>query len=361
MNGARLQIEEHDEESGISRNLEFDPGLDEVRVGRDPGNDLVLASPSASRRHCAFRRQPDGWVVVDLGSSLGTQWNGETLVPNEPRALASGDTVVCSSHRLRITLQAAAEATLSRDPEALSRLVEAVGTEEPRVPRLWLFAEGGGEPQAFPLVDEGAVLTTGRSAECDLRLGDPFRVVSAVHARFERNWAGVYLFDASINGVFVNGVRVVGQTQLRDGDRITIAAEAESSDRPLLVFADAHNEAVPAGPRGAPVLSGRPPVAPEGTPREAAPERGTAPAPTPASSAAPSPGPVVEPPASPAGPTSPAGPRTRVPGTEGASLEPFVGARSGRRVNWILVAVISVSVLALATVLVWGLVLLRGS
>lgn len=354
MNEPRLQIEEHDEESGTSRTIDIAAGLAEVRVGRDPGNDLVLASPSASRRHCAFRRQADGWVVVDLGSTLGTHWNGQLLAPNQPQILSSGDTVVCSSHRLAITLLATAEATLSRDPEALTRLVEAVGTAENRVPRLWLFAEGaGGGPRAFPLVEEGSVLTTGRSTECDIRLGDPFRVVSAVHARFERNWAGVYLFDASINGIFVNGVRVVGQTQLRDGDRITIAAEAESPDRPLLVFADAHNDALPSGPLGGPVSGAdRAPSVPAGPLREAGPDGGLAPSP------GPSPAAEAAPPAlAPAPHASPAPSALGGPDRERVSYDSPVGPRP--RVNWILVAVVSVSVLALATVLVWGLVLLR--
>jgi Nif-specific regulatory protein len=48
---------------------------DEVVIGRDPSNELVLNDRSASRRHAAVRRTEEGFKIVDLGSHNGTVVN----------------------------------------------------------------------------------------------------------------------------------------------------------------------------------------------------------------------------------------------------------------------------------------------
>ncbi len=45
---------------------------DEVTVGRDPANDVVVPEGSVSRRHARLVRREPGWAVVDLGSANGT-------------------------------------------------------------------------------------------------------------------------------------------------------------------------------------------------------------------------------------------------------------------------------------------------
>jgi len=51
--------------------------LDEVNkesitVGRGPGNDLIIADPTVSRRHARLYRRGGRWVVRDLNSTSGT-------------------------------------------------------------------------------------------------------------------------------------------------------------------------------------------------------------------------------------------------------------------------------------------------
>ena len=47
-----------------------------------------------SRRHAAIEREPEGgYVLVDLASSAGTFVDGERLIPNVPRPLASGNRI----------------------------------------------------------------------------------------------------------------------------------------------------------------------------------------------------------------------------------------------------------------------------
>jgi hypothetical protein len=43
-----------------------------IRVGRDAEMDVIIDNPSVSRRQAEFRKEGDGWVVEDLGSSNGT-------------------------------------------------------------------------------------------------------------------------------------------------------------------------------------------------------------------------------------------------------------------------------------------------
>lgn len=47
-----------------------------TRIGRAPGNDLIVADLVVSRRHAELRAGPRGYEIVDLGSHNGTYLNG---------------------------------------------------------------------------------------------------------------------------------------------------------------------------------------------------------------------------------------------------------------------------------------------
>lgn len=63
-------------------------------IGRLPECTVVLADPNASRNHAEIHRVPDGWSVVDLGSTNGTRVNG---TPVKERTLADGDQITIGS------------------------------------------------------------------------------------------------------------------------------------------------------------------------------------------------------------------------------------------------------------------------
>ncbi len=50
-----------------------------LRVGREPGVELVLQDPKASRRHAQIRREADGYVLYDMGSTNKTYVNGRPV------------------------------------------------------------------------------------------------------------------------------------------------------------------------------------------------------------------------------------------------------------------------------------------
>ena len=69
-------------------------------IGRQAGSDLVLAHPLVSRHHAEFDCQGDVCRLIDLGSTHGTQVNGQTLAANQPLGLNSGDEIVIGAFHL---------------------------------------------------------------------------------------------------------------------------------------------------------------------------------------------------------------------------------------------------------------------
>jgi len=53
--------------------------VQEVTIGRDPGNQLCINDPSVSRRHCVLSRNDQGVSIRDLDSRNGTQVNGVSI------------------------------------------------------------------------------------------------------------------------------------------------------------------------------------------------------------------------------------------------------------------------------------------
>lgn len=67
-------------------------------VGRGADSDLRINDPGVSRRHCEFRKSPEGVVLSDLGSTNGTTVNGRqvsrTVLHGGERITVGGTTLV---------------------------------------------------------------------------------------------------------------------------------------------------------------------------------------------------------------------------------------------------------------------------
>lgn len=69
-------------------------------------------------------------------------------------------------------------------------------------------------------IAESAVI--GRAKDCDLSV--PYKLLSREHARLWQQQGELFVEDLhSANGCFVNGERISGSVQLRDGDRLSLA------------------------------------------------------------------------------------------------------------------------------------------
>lgn len=96
-------------------------GKEEVTVGRDKRNDIVLPIPWISRRHARIYRDERGWHVADLGSSLGTRIND---LGHANTTLGDGDRIYLHTFSLlfseRGAVQPGVELTGADDPDALA-------------------------------------------------------------------------------------------------------------------------------------------------------------------------------------------------------------------------------------------------
>jgi pSer/pThr/pTyr-binding forkhead associated (FHA) protein len=72
-----------------------------VRIGREPGFELVIADDFVSQRHARVVPGPDGPVLEDLGSTNGTVLNGAKVTA--PAVLAPGDEVAVGAVRLKVS------------------------------------------------------------------------------------------------------------------------------------------------------------------------------------------------------------------------------------------------------------------
>ena len=69
---------------------------DEITIGRDIANNIVVNDPEVSRKHTRFRAQGGTYVVEDMGSTNGTFVNGQRLMG--PHVLRHGEQVMLGEH-----------------------------------------------------------------------------------------------------------------------------------------------------------------------------------------------------------------------------------------------------------------------
>jgi DNA-binding NtrC family response regulator len=86
---------------------------DAVTVGRSAECDLVISDLELSRVHAQFRREGEGWALVDLGSRNGTWLNGARLVG--PARIGDGDEVSLGRATLAVGVPGSAGASPGQD------------------------------------------------------------------------------------------------------------------------------------------------------------------------------------------------------------------------------------------------------
>jgi pSer/pThr/pTyr-binding forkhead associated (FHA) protein len=98
-----------------------------TRIGRDPGNDIVVPHDTVSTRHAVIETSGGGYRVRDLGSGNGTFVNG-TRLGAQPAALHPGDRLRFDLYEFTFECDAAAAAEATRvrveDPADTRTLVK---------------------------------------------------------------------------------------------------------------------------------------------------------------------------------------------------------------------------------------------
>ncbi len=169
-----------------------------LALGRDPGNDIVVAADAVSRCHASLELRGDALLVRDLGSTNGLNVGGR-LVPEE--LLADGEKVDIGASVTLTFLAAAATGKPAGRPRA------AADPDTASVGAVYDIPEGRG-------------LSLGRSAETSVHLIHP--QVSQVHAEVRRREGQYVIQDMnSSSGTYVNGQQVE-KKELREGDVVRI-------------------------------------------------------------------------------------------------------------------------------------------
>ncbi len=71
----------------------FDLERPVITIGRGRDCDIILDEHQVSRQHARLQQTPQGWMLLDLGSTNGTRVNGRPLTAHEPYALQPGDQI----------------------------------------------------------------------------------------------------------------------------------------------------------------------------------------------------------------------------------------------------------------------------
>jgi hypothetical protein len=88
----------------------FELVQDELTIGRDISNRIVINDPEVSRRHARMTSQAGGYVIEDLGSTNGTFVDGQRLMG--PHLLRPGQTIMFGE-KITLTYEA-----MGYDPNA---------------------------------------------------------------------------------------------------------------------------------------------------------------------------------------------------------------------------------------------------
>ena len=199
-----------------------------VRFGRAPELDLVfdVAASYISRTHAEVRRTPDGYVLNDLGSFNGTLLNGRRITGS--RLLRDADAIQLGlrgpllrfhqSDGLRLPAPRALPAAPERRVDLSATVTRVRPYDQPATPRPEV---NGREPIHVMTFDGKPSYVIGRAPESDLRL-DGLQI-SKRHATLTVVGTHVAVEDnASTNGVYVNGLRLLSRTTVGPHDIIQI-------------------------------------------------------------------------------------------------------------------------------------------
>ncbi|MEW6433471.1 MAG: FHA domain-containing protein [Myxococcota bacterium] len=218
--GVRLTVKQRGKEGAAPKTVLLDE--DAITLGRDQHCQVVLAQQAVSRNHARITRDGTLFFVEDLGSSYGTQINGQKLPRGEKRLLRNGDTIEIAQFDVVFDRVADVAEDQSGKTMFVSRnLVKDVmkglsaGGEQP----YFRVMNGPREGQKIEM-GEAQEYVFGRDDTADIVLNDD--LVSRRHAKVRRDWSGTHIEDlGSRNGIKVNKKRTKKQT-LKDRDEVEI-------------------------------------------------------------------------------------------------------------------------------------------
>lgn len=204
-----------EDKAGKRRALYLREG-DTAQIGREVDNDVVLESSHVSRRHAVVVWREGAFEIADLGSTNGTQVNGELVT--QLRVLQDSDVIRLYDVELIFYESGKAAPELEAESDVRKTLIVPPDAAQPRL----IISAGPQEGREIPIRAGKMVIGRATSkATWDIALQD--RSISRPHAQVERQDDRFTLTDLdSANGTLVNGEIVAEPTALQDGDVIVL-------------------------------------------------------------------------------------------------------------------------------------------
>ncbi|MCC6811122.1 MAG: FHA domain-containing protein [Deltaproteobacteria bacterium] len=176
--------------------------FDELGIGREPTNQIVLDDVRVSRRHARVYRGEKGHYIEDLGSANGVVLDGALI--RSASLISVGMKIEVGGFVITVVPQGTPANSLGRNVGKLKCLSGELAGKE--------FVIGDGR------------VTVGRVDANQIVIDDPS--VSRHHARIQRENNKWVLYDlGSSNGTFVGG-RPIQQKELKDNDKIMFGSIA---------------------------------------------------------------------------------------------------------------------------------------
>ncbi len=203
-------------------------GVD-LTIGRQAGNDIVIDNLAVSGRHALLRREKEGLLLIDAGSTNGTFVNNERVTTCR---LAHQDLISIGNHALIVDLYG----TLSLEATMQMLRSGALGAREtdqtimfgtisdpaapPAFDRLAFMEGGQGEYELFK-----NTVTIGKHEEADIVIrGFWSFLAGAPAATIERQGGNYFLnYSGGMRKPTVNDFPMEGSTKLNHHDVISIA------------------------------------------------------------------------------------------------------------------------------------------
>ena len=212
--------------------VEFPLGDGAFTIGRLPECEFLLNGDRVSRRHTRLEVKGESLFLMDLGSTNGTQLEGQPLLPRKAIAFLPGQTFTIGSFTLCVVK------TPSQAPAAEKQVLSAAQVRVPPKPAAEKLHLGAPEAAAMQTMFGAEIpvapmethaldlckyerVTIGRAPDNLVVINHP--MVSRYHAVIDRIGTRYLLRDLrSVNGVFVNQARIEHETWLKEQDEIRI-------------------------------------------------------------------------------------------------------------------------------------------
>jgi len=204
---------------------------DEITIGRDPFNDIVIDNPATSRFHATIYRENGNYIIQDLESSNGTFINNFVT---DSKILEVGDEILIGKHILKVNAPKPNGAVIDLAFQSQSKYTGAAeGTfvvdESGRRKLLDKMQYSKYKNIPFLIIDDRKIyikdgnFCLGKAKGCDIKLRGFF--VKNLHAEINKINPGIYKLVS--HGNFLSPVKINGKTVkeqlLNNGDIIKLA------------------------------------------------------------------------------------------------------------------------------------------